>query len=37
MSQELRRCLVKASDMEEEQQQAICDLAVAAFVRFISN
>eukprot|EP00461_Guttulinopsis_vulgaris_P001261 UN01261 len=30
---EMRRCLVKASDMPEDLQQAVCDIAVAAFAK----
>lgn len=35
MSQESRKCLVKQSDMSEEMQQTVCDIAIAGFVCYV--
>jgi dynein light chain LC8-type len=37
MASEMRKCLVKASDMQPEQQQSVCDMAIAAFTKYQSE
>lgn len=37
MSGEMRKCLVKASDMPPEQQQQVCDMAIAGFTKHQSE